>query len=140
MARRGTPLSRVQLFVVGPLRCCCHNVSFTVVLRKTCIIATPSAELAHGAQETPPALPFRYPGNFIGESMSHFGQCLPIPMRENFGFVTHTHAALGTLWHRSRVLNCHSGFYAHCRSLSLVVCYSPSFLASSVKRILPADN
>src|SRR6266852_2309553 len=34
MARRGTPLSRVQLFVVGPLCCCCHDVSFTVVTRK----------------------------------------------------------------------------------------------------------
>src|SRR5258708_16059905 len=34
MARRGTPLSRIQLFVVGPLYCCCHDVSFTVVTRK----------------------------------------------------------------------------------------------------------
>src|SRR5258707_12318232 len=34
MARRGTPLSRVQLFVVGSLCCCCHDVSFTVVTRK----------------------------------------------------------------------------------------------------------
>src|SRR5258708_39291717 len=32
MARRRTPLSRVQLFPVGRLRCCCHNVSFTVLL------------------------------------------------------------------------------------------------------------
>src|SRR5260370_27989591 len=32
MARRRTPLSRVQLFVVGPLCCCCHDVSFTVLL------------------------------------------------------------------------------------------------------------
>src|SRR5216683_3724665 len=36
MARRRTPLSRVQLFPVGPLRCCCHDVSFAVVTRKTC--------------------------------------------------------------------------------------------------------
>src|SRR6266849_7879349 len=31
MARRRTPLSRVQLFPVGRLCCCCHDVSFTVV-------------------------------------------------------------------------------------------------------------
>ena len=38
-------------------------------------------------------------------------------MRENFGFVTHTRPALGTLWHRCRLLNCHSGFCAHCFAL-----------------------
>ena len=113
MARRGTPHSRVQLFVVGPLCCCCHDVSFTVVTRKTLTTTQPSAEFADGAQETPPALPFRYPGNFIRESVSYFGPRLPIPMWENFGFVTHTHAALEALCHRSRLLNRHSGFYAH---------------------------
>jgi len=29
-------------------------------------------------------------------------------------FRKHTFAALGTLWHRSRLLNRHSGFCAHC--------------------------
>jgi len=77
-----------------------------------------SVELADGAQETSPALPFRYPGNLIREHVSYFGQRLPIPMRENFGFVTQTHAALGTLWHRCRLLNCHSGFCAHCLTLT----------------------
>jgi hypothetical protein len=38
-------------------------------------------------------------------------------MRENFGFVTHTRPALATLWHRCRLLNCHSGFCAHCFAL-----------------------
>src|SRR6266481_5350260 len=33
IARRGTPLSRVQLLSVGRLRCCCHNIPFTVVTR-----------------------------------------------------------------------------------------------------------
>src|SRR5260370_4191048 len=34
MARRGTALSSVQLFVVGQLCYCCHDVSFTGVTRK----------------------------------------------------------------------------------------------------------
>ncbi len=113
MTRCRTPHPRVQLFVVGPLCCCCHDVSFTVVTRKTCTTTKPSAEFADGAQETPPALPFRYPGNFIRESVSCFGTRLPIPMRENFGFVTHTHSSLRTLWHRSRSLSCHSGLRTH---------------------------
>ena len=41
---------------------------------------TSSGELADGAQETPPALPFRYPGDFIRERASYFGQSLPIPV------------------------------------------------------------
>ena len=73
-----------------------------------------SGELADGTQEAPPTLPFRYPGNFICESVSYFGRCFSIPKRQNLGFVTHKFAALGTLWHRSRLLNCHSGFCAHC--------------------------
>jgi hypothetical protein len=35
MSRRGTPLLWVQFLAVGRLRCSCHNVSFTVVTRKT---------------------------------------------------------------------------------------------------------
>jgi len=50
-----------------------------------------SGELVDGTQETPPALPFRYPGNFIRESESDFDTRFPIPKRENLGFVTHTH-------------------------------------------------
>src|SRR6266436_6329514 len=33
IARRETPLSRVQLFPLARLRCCCHNIPFTVVTR-----------------------------------------------------------------------------------------------------------
>src|SRR5258708_37237334 len=65
---------------------------------------------------TPPALQFRYPGNFIGEGV-RFTPRFPIPKRENFGFVTRTHVTLGTLRHRCRVLNCHSGFSVNRRSL-----------------------
>jgi hypothetical protein len=35
MTRRGTPLLWVQFLAVGRLCCSCHNVSFTVVTRKT---------------------------------------------------------------------------------------------------------
>src|SRR5260370_38704457 len=97
--------------------CTRHDVPFTVVTRKSFTASKSSAEFADGAQKTPPALPFRYPGNFIRESVSYFGQCLPIPMRNNFGFVTHTLAVLGTLWHRCRLLNYHSCFSAHRPSL-----------------------
>src|SRR5260370_24356867 len=74
-----------------------------------------SGELADGAQETPPALPFRYPGNFIGKSVSNFGRRFPIPKRKNLRFVTHTHAVFGTLWHGCRLSDCPSGFYVHHR-------------------------
>src|SRR4029077_2686989 len=35
MTRRRTPLLRIQFFIfpVGRLRCCCHNISFTVATR-----------------------------------------------------------------------------------------------------------
>ena len=52
----------------------------------------------------------------MGEGVS-FTPRFAIPKRENFGFVTRTRAALGTLRHLCRVLNCHSGFSAHRRSL-----------------------
>src|SRR5208337_5218154 len=103
---------RVQFLYMGRLCSCCHDFPFPLVTQKT--LANSSGDLADGAQETPPALPFRYPGNFIRESIIYFGQCLPIPMRENSGFVTHTHAGLGTLWHWCRLLNGHSSFCAHC--------------------------
>src|SRR6267143_3521294 len=34
MAGRRTPLCRVQHLHVAPLRCCCHNISFNVVIQK----------------------------------------------------------------------------------------------------------
>ncbi len=34
MAGRRTALSRVQHLRVAPLRCCCHNISFSVVIQK----------------------------------------------------------------------------------------------------------
>src|SRR5690348_14834791 len=40
MTRRGTPLVWVQFLAVGRLRCSCHNISFTVVTRKTRIAIT----------------------------------------------------------------------------------------------------
>jgi len=72
-------------------------VAFQFSFNKCVQLPIASGELADGAQETPPALPFRYPGNLVRERVSYFGQRLPIPMREDFGLVTHAHPAIGQL-------------------------------------------
>ena len=95
---------------------------------------------ADGAQESPPALPFRYPRNFIRECVGYIGPLLPIRMRENIGFVTQTHAVLVTLWHRFRLLNCHSRFCAHRHSLSLFVGWRSSFFTGSLKLMPTTHN
>jgi hypothetical protein len=121
-----------------------HNVPPNKTLRQTrfqpstCKAArTLSSRIAPSKGfATPPALPCRYPGNFIGEGVS-FAPRFPIPKRENFGFVTSTHAALGTLWHRCRVLIGHSGFSAHRR---LPVIHSRMYAGQFVSAMLPASQ
>jgi hypothetical protein len=64
--RRCRAKTRCKFHVRFPLEKCAQSLNS-------------SSELAARAQEAPPALLFRHPGNLIGEGVGYFGARLPIP-------------------------------------------------------------